>query len=110
MSTERTVEEAEAYIIESIEYWKSKGKEKGIISLSNCAECWRVRGEITEKALKIKKLKSGMRNLKKTIDGNNKIGRNTEVLQDQWQKMFDSLSDEEANYNPPARKTRKSNK
>ena len=109
MSTERTVEGAEAYIIESIGYWKSKGLEKRIISLSNWAEHWRVIGENTETASMIKILESGTRNLKRVIDKNNKVGMNTEGLQEQWQEMFESLSTLQLTYNPPSKRIRKSN-
>jgi hypothetical protein len=39
--TQRTVEEAGKYILDSIEDWKNTGQDKKIISLSNWAEKWR---------------------------------------------------------------------
>lgn len=109
MPTERTIEEAEAYIIESIKYWKEKGLEKRIISLSNWAENWRVSGDNTEIASKIKILDSNTRNLQRLIENQKKLGKNTDVLQEQWQEMFDSLFSLQANYIPPTKRTRKSN-
>jgi hypothetical protein len=108
MPTERTAVEAEAYIIESIEYWKSSGLDKRIISLSNWAEHWRVSGESTEIASKIKILESGIRSLGRLIDNNKKLGMDTNGLQEQWQKMFDSVSDLQVKFNPPTKRTRKS--
>lgn len=109
MPTERTAAEAEAYIIKSIEYWKLNGLDKRIISLSNWAEHWRVSGESAEIASKIKILESGMRSLRRLIDNNIKLGMDTGVLQEQWQKMFDSSNDLQLNFNPPTKRTRKSN-
>jgi hypothetical protein len=110
MSTERTAEEAEDYIIESMRYWKSYGLEKRIISLSKWAEYWRVIGENAEMAFKIKILDSGMRNLKRIIDDYKKLNMDTHGLQEQWQQMFESLTDLQSTYNPPTKRTRKSNK
>lgn len=109
MPTERTIEEAEAYIIESIKYWKEKRLEKRIISLSNWAEHWRVSGESTEMAFKIKILKSGMRDLQRVIDNKNKVGMDSDGLQKQFQQMFESLCTLQADYIPPTKRTRKSN-
>ena len=39
--TQRTVEEASKYILDSIEDWKNSGQDKKIISLSNWAVRWR---------------------------------------------------------------------
>jgi hypothetical protein len=109
MATERTVVEAENYIYESIVHWKSKGLEKRIISLSNWAECWRVLGDSTETASKIKILKSGLRDLQRLIDKNQQVGLNSNGLQEESGKMYESLTELQASYKPTKR-TRKSKK
>ena len=75
--TQRTVEEASKYILESIEDWKNKGQLKKIISLSNWAEKWR--SKIGEETANMKQLFRNIRDLKRVIQGNKKIDPNADV-------------------------------
>jgi transposase len=110
MSTKRTAKEAETYINESIQLWKSKGIEKRIISLSNWAECWRVRGESTEAAAEIKILESNKRSLQRVINNSIKIGMETGDFQVKFEEMSDLLKRLKSSYKQPRKRPRKTNK
>jgi hypothetical protein len=70
MPTERTPEEAEAYIKESIELWKEKSLNKRVVSLSNWAESYRNKSEHALKAKQFHCLKKNIKALKKIYFGN----------------------------------------
>lgn len=92
MPTERTVEEAETYIRESIELWKEIGSEKRIISLSNWAEKWR--SNTVGHAAKMRGLQKNIRALKLVMERDEKINLN--VNNYALQGVLDSNNEEYA--------------
>jgi hypothetical protein len=86
-NTQRTVEEASKYILDSIEGWKSKGQDKKIISLSNWAERWNSKngGHVT----KMREILKTIRGLELIIKRNKKINPNTDstVLEGELERV-----------------------
>jgi hypothetical protein len=92
MLTERTVEEAEAYIQESIKQWKEIGQEKRIISLSNLVEKWR--SNTVGHIAKMRGLQKNIRALKLVLERDAKISQS--VNNYALQGTLDSIKEEYA--------------
>ena len=109
-TTERTVDEAKAYIIETLDYWEKEKNPDKVIKIANFAERGRIAGTGNLIATQIKTYKVVTRSLENNIKKLDKLGKPAPNLQaslDVIKKLHDEL---EANYTPPVKRTRKSTK
>ena len=96
--TQRTAEEAKAYIAESLKQWEGNEESKKIISLAAFAEKWR--SGPSSPVAKMKSLQKSIKALKLVLKRNEKIGvpsgileEQVTYLQDEYQELVDKYGE-----------------
>lgn len=79
--TQRTAEEAKAFIAESLKHWEDNGESKKIISLAAFAEKWR--SGLGSPVAKMKSLQKSIKALQLILKRNKKIDIPSGILEDQ---------------------------